>query len=146
MKNSNYTIGNRTRNLPTLSAVPQPNALPRAPKLVIHYITVYLPYKWSLLPRFLIFQLTHAPSARPHPQIEINPTNPGQWLSKGGALKFRNRYVNIYREISHVINFAKNLAVLKCEIFYKYVRYFFENLGTVLDFHIRILFSKATTE
>jgi len=31
MKNSIDTIGNRTRDLPTYSAVPQPNALPRAP-------------------------------------------------------------------------------------------------------------------
>ena len=31
MKNSNDTIGNRTRNLLTCSAVPQPTALPRAP-------------------------------------------------------------------------------------------------------------------
>jgi len=31
MKNSIYTIGNRTRNLPTCSAVPQPTAPPRAP-------------------------------------------------------------------------------------------------------------------
>ena len=31
MKNSNDTIGNWTRDLPTCSAVPQPNALPRAP-------------------------------------------------------------------------------------------------------------------
>jgi len=35
MKNSNDTIGNRTRDLPTCSAVPQPTALPLAPKLVI---------------------------------------------------------------------------------------------------------------
>ena len=32
MKNSNDTIGNRTRDLPTCSAVPQPTALRRAPK------------------------------------------------------------------------------------------------------------------
>ena len=32
MKNSNDTIGNRTRDLPTCSAVPQPTAPPRAPK------------------------------------------------------------------------------------------------------------------
>jgi len=32
MKNSNYTIGNRTRDLPACSAVPQPNAPPRAPR------------------------------------------------------------------------------------------------------------------
>ena len=31
MKKSNDTIGNRTRDLPTCSAVPQPTALPRAP-------------------------------------------------------------------------------------------------------------------
>ena len=31
MKNSSDTIGNRTRDPPTRSAVPQPNALPRAP-------------------------------------------------------------------------------------------------------------------
>jgi hypothetical protein len=30
MKNSNDTIGNRTRDLPTCSAVPQPTALPAA--------------------------------------------------------------------------------------------------------------------
>jgi len=33
MKNSNDTIGNRTRDLPACSAVPQPTALPRAPIL-----------------------------------------------------------------------------------------------------------------
>ena len=31
MKNSNETIGNRTRNLPACSAVPQPTKLPRTP-------------------------------------------------------------------------------------------------------------------
>jgi hypothetical protein len=31
MKNSNDTVGNRTRNLPVYSAVPQPTAPPRAP-------------------------------------------------------------------------------------------------------------------
>jgi len=35
MKNSNCTIGNRTRYLPTCSAVPQPTALPRAPNTII---------------------------------------------------------------------------------------------------------------
>jgi len=30
MKNSNKTIGNRTRDLPACSAVPQPTAPPRA--------------------------------------------------------------------------------------------------------------------
>ena len=33
MKNSNDTIGNRTRDLPACSAVPQPTAPPRAPEI-----------------------------------------------------------------------------------------------------------------
>jgi len=43
MENSNDTIGNRTRDLPTCSTVPQPTALPRAPiskkipNLIINY-------------------------------------------------------------------------------------------------------------
>jgi hypothetical protein len=32
IKNSSYTIGNRTRDLPACSAVPQPTAPPRAPR------------------------------------------------------------------------------------------------------------------
>jgi len=35
MKKSNDTIGNRTRDLPAFSAVPQPTAPPRAPTSVI---------------------------------------------------------------------------------------------------------------
>jgi hypothetical protein len=34
IKNSNDTIGNRTRDLPVFSAVPQPTAPPRAPHLL----------------------------------------------------------------------------------------------------------------
>ena len=42
MKNSNFTIGNQTRNLPACSVVPQPTGPSRAPfKLVLHdYISV----------------------------------------------------------------------------------------------------------
>jgi hypothetical protein len=32
MENSSDTIGNRTRNIPAYSVVPQPTAPPRAPK------------------------------------------------------------------------------------------------------------------
>jgi len=39
MKNSSDTIGNRTRCLPTCSAVPQPTAPPRAPNLNVMSIT-----------------------------------------------------------------------------------------------------------
>ena len=38
MKNSNDTIGIRTRDLPTCRAVPQPNALPRARNMNVLYI------------------------------------------------------------------------------------------------------------
>jgi len=36
MKNSSDTIGNLTRDLPTYSTVPQPNALPRAPVFICY--------------------------------------------------------------------------------------------------------------
>jgi hypothetical protein len=56
MKNSNYTIGNQTRDLPTGSTVPQPTALPHIHintlrgqnvellnvKLVVHIVTTGL--------------------------------------------------------------------------------------------------------
>ena len=41
MKNSSDTIRNRTRNLPACSAVPQPNAPPRAPIKCIGNIILY---------------------------------------------------------------------------------------------------------
>jgi len=46
MKKSNDTIGNRTRDLPACSTVPQPTALPRAPQHAM-----YLPEcKYSIKP------------------------------------------------------------------------------------------------
>jgi len=39
MKNSNDTIGNRTRDLPTCSAVPQPTVPLRAPRLHVKMLT-----------------------------------------------------------------------------------------------------------
>ena len=38
MKNSNDTIGNRTRDLPTCSAVPQSTALPAACPQIVRYV------------------------------------------------------------------------------------------------------------
>ena len=45
MKNSNNTIGNRTRDLPACSAVPQPTAPPRVPGVgvVMHIISEMIP-------------------------------------------------------------------------------------------------------
>ena len=45
MKNSNHMIENRTRDLPTCSAVPQPTVLLRAPKKII--ILVHMPSWWA---------------------------------------------------------------------------------------------------
>ena len=42
MKNSNDTIGNRTRDLPNCSAVPQPTAPPRTPRLLRHATLIFL--------------------------------------------------------------------------------------------------------
>jgi hypothetical protein len=52
MENSNVTIGNRTRDLPACSAVPQPTALPRAQPLK-EYIYIY-----TRRPYFTPFSLT----------------------------------------------------------------------------------------
>ena len=42
MKNSNDTIGNRTRDLPACSAVPQPNAPPSTPSKRYEYQEYFL--------------------------------------------------------------------------------------------------------
>ena len=55
MKNSNDSIGNRTRDLPTCSAVPQPNAPPRAPGagtvIVVAVFCAWSGLLWSFLYR-----------------------------------------------------------------------------------------------
>jgi hypothetical protein len=47
MKNSNDTIGNRTRDLPACSAVPQPTAPPRAPPC--KYVATLFSYNFIVL-------------------------------------------------------------------------------------------------
>jgi len=42
MKNSSDTIGNQTRDLATCSAVPQPTAPPRTPKMQRYTVYLYL--------------------------------------------------------------------------------------------------------
>jgi len=42
IKNSNATIGNRTRDLPVCSAVPKPTALPRPPIIIIIIIIIII--------------------------------------------------------------------------------------------------------
>jgi len=53
MKNFNGTIGNRNRDLPACSVVPQPTALPRA-RSFIEVVTVYnLCFRFATLPNQL---------------------------------------------------------------------------------------------
>ena len=57
LKNSNDTIGNRTRDLPTCSAVPQPTAPPRAPNTwsaEYNYMFIFLQF-FCPFPCFCIF-------------------------------------------------------------------------------------------
>jgi hypothetical protein len=51
MKNSNYTIGNQTRDLLTCSAVPQPTALPRAPYYLIATVNQSVICIYAHIPR-----------------------------------------------------------------------------------------------
>jgi hypothetical protein len=41
-KNSSDTIGNRTRDVPVCSVVPQPTAPPRAPNSLAHYVILII--------------------------------------------------------------------------------------------------------
>jgi len=52
MKNCNDTIGNRTRDLPAYSAVPQSTAPPRAP-IIYAYIYLFI---------YLLREACHVPS------------------------------------------------------------------------------------
>ena len=52
MKNSGDTIGNRTRDLPACSAVPQPTAPPRALHLYIYNIYNLEEYVYIYCARF----------------------------------------------------------------------------------------------
>jgi len=45
MKNFNDTVGNRTRDLPTCSAVPQPTASPRVPHVRVHVSFITVPVR-----------------------------------------------------------------------------------------------------
>ena len=68
MKNSNDTIGNRTRDLPAGSAVPQPTALLHAPANRYHYVS----------PRFTTGLLVDvsAQLLQVFPRVLIFPWNP----------------------------------------------------------------------
>ena len=58
MKNSIDTIGNRTRDLPACSAVPQPT-VPMCATYIYIYIYIYMYIKYALLV-FVTFPFLHA--------------------------------------------------------------------------------------
>ena len=49
VKNSNGTIGNRTRNLPVCSAVPQPTAPPRVQARAADKIDIIIPSRLKFI-------------------------------------------------------------------------------------------------
>jgi len=57
MKNSNDTVGNRTRDLPTCSAVLQPTAPPRDPIIKMVEINFFYMCKTSIICTVLYFVL-----------------------------------------------------------------------------------------
>jgi hypothetical protein len=72
MKNSNDTIGDRTRDPPTCSAVPQPTVPPRAPTLLKYAMTFssspgppkkFLPFNFLNRSVDYIRKLSHFPTA-----------------------------------------------------------------------------------
>jgi len=70
MKNSSDTIGNRTRELPAYSEVPQPTAQPRTPfiRLLIMFIFEHFESRYNLATKILTVHLANrkhpCPSAR----------------------------------------------------------------------------------
>ena len=86
MKNSNYTIGNRTRDLPACNAVPQPTALPRAPERAVELTYI----RWRHRKAFLaLLEVKPNPTTHSIPsdrrscctQKDFRPLDPskGQW-------------------------------------------------------------------
>ena len=78
IKNSNDTIGNRTRDLPTCSAVPQPTALPRGPQLhsnnrVIkkNFLSLRRPEKFTIIFLYQCLPKYHLSykTSRPFPSV-----------------------------------------------------------------------------
>jgi hypothetical protein len=65
MKNYNDTIGNRTRELPVCSAVPQPTAPPRTPVLELRAVNITHYWKSKFKCRVL-YQMNSLPSIISH--------------------------------------------------------------------------------
>jgi hypothetical protein len=81
MKNSNDTIGNRTRDLPACSAVPQPITLPAACPLVMLCLTEI--YTLFVLEKYIgMTNVKLKESQRPLNRRLIGPQNKGGFFEK----------------------------------------------------------------
>jgi len=59
IKNSNDTIGNRTRDLPACTAVSQPTVPPRASGRIVLYIYIYIYIVYKKSSRNIFKNVTH---------------------------------------------------------------------------------------
>jgi len=74
-KNSNYTIGNRTCNLPACSAVPQPTAPPRAHNrlsILMLFFTNWDEFKIPLAAQIPLFSFATLPNKHFHFLTAVN--------------------------------------------------------------------------
>jgi hypothetical protein len=97
MKNSSDTIGNRARDLPTFSAVPQPTALPRVPIHLVSFIFIVRQIRNKQTDKYGIKAYRRLnlggknPLYMPQPQTgtnEITPTIQNLFISRVMSLLF----------------------------------------------------------
>jgi len=100
MKNSNDTIGNRTRDLPVCSAVPQPTAPPRAPGNKMYGLDIPL-------------------GALQRSAVKVWNRNPGnhgpQFLQRSRCLACFKEHLNGYDRLNeHVTRAARTVSTSAC--------------------------------
>jgi hypothetical protein len=91
VKNSSDTIGNRTRDVPVCSAVPQPTAPPRAPfctcimyKIIIYNFELFTSLMLALLKRKVMFAIVSLDSVlATGPKVRGFDPDRGRWIFKG---------------------------------------------------------------
>ena len=91
MKNSNVTTGNRTRDLPACSAVPQPTAPPRTPFLL----------KVKLLKKHTHDNTSTTAKGRPkYPDQEMNVGRPTRNIGVPPSLHCRADEQKVYAKVT----------------------------------------------
>ena len=115
MKNSSDTIGDRTRNLPTCSAVPQPTAPPRAPS-DLRVEGNSGKNSWNRSRSFLVCPITTNPYH--HHQTSINSYLPG-WCS--GTTLVQKFGIFLGRILARVHNILSELFILYPDKFWNVI-------------------------